>query len=62
MAQIKLTKRGQTLAARGKSKGGIIAFRKDVFKVYTLKNTGEKILVNESEVFPEKPEYVRRAA
>lgn len=61
MAQIRLTKRGQALAARKNSKGGVTVFRKDVFKVYTVKTTGEKVLVNESDIFLEKSEYVRRA-
>lgn len=68
MAQIRLTKAGQALVAkmkmeRGKGQKRIAASRKDVFKVYTLKNTGEKVLlVNESIIFPAKPEYVMRTA
>ena len=54
MAQIRLTQRGQALVARRKSKRGDAVSRKEVFKVYTLKNTGEKVLVNEREIFPEK--------
>ena len=51
MAQIRLTKRGRALADRGKSKRRASTLQNDVFKMYTLKDTGEKILVNESEIF-----------
>lgn len=63
MAQIRLTKAGQALVARRKleKKEENCIFRKDEFKVYTLKNTGEKILVNESKIFPVRQEYVMRA-
>lgn len=62
MAQIRLTKAGQALAARGnKSEKRAIVLRKDIFKLYTLINTGEKVWVNESEIFPEKPKYMRWA-
>lgn len=61
MAQIRLTKAGQALAAKGKPERRTTVLRKDEFKVYTLKNTGEKVLVNESKIFPAKPEYVMRA-
>ena len=54
MAHIRLTKRGQALAARGKAKRKVAALQKEVFKMYTLKNTGEKVLVNENEIFRQK--------
>lgn len=67
MAQIKLTKRGQALVAkekleRRKRERRIAVSRKNEFKVYTLKNTGKRVLVNESKIFPAKPEYMMRAA
>lgn len=63
MVQIRLTKAGQIIAARGRRAGKkAAAYRKEVFRRYTLKNTGEKVLVNESEVFPEKNESMRRTA
>lgn len=56
MAQIRLTKRGQALAAKRKSQKGVsvTALRKDEFRMYTLKNTGEKVQINESEIFPKR--------
>ena len=51
MTQFWLTKRGQAIAAKGKSKRKVLELQKDVFKLYTLKNSGEKVLVNESEIF-----------
>lgn len=68
MAQIRLTKAGQAVAERGKRAGKSTAmFRKDVFRMYTLRRNGEKepvgkVLVNESEIFPERPGLARRAA
>lgn len=68
MAQIRLTKAGQAVAARGRQSGKRTAiFRRDVFRMYTLWRNGEKepvgkVLVNESEIFPEKPGLMRRAA
>lgn len=68
MAQIRLTKAGEAVAARGRQTGKRTAtFRKDVFKMYTLWRNGEKepagkVLVNESEIFPEKPGLTRRTA
>lgn len=67
MAQIRLTNRGQALVAkemleRRERERRIAVSRKNEIKVYTLKNTGEKVLVNESKIFPAKPEYVMRAA
>ena len=62
MARIKLTKRGQALAAKRKSKGGATVVQKDVFKEYTIKETGEKVLVNESKLFPNKSEYTKPKA
>lgn len=67
MAQIRLTKAGQAVAARGKQTGKkAVLFRKDVFRMYTLWRNGEKepvgkVLVNESDIFPEKPGLMRRA-
>ncbi len=54
MANIRLTKRGQALAAKRKAKRKVAALQKEVFKMYTLKNTGEKVLVNENEIFRQK--------
>lgn len=54
MTQFWLTKRGWAVVKKGKSKRRALALQKDVFKLYTLKNTGEKVLVNESEIFPKK--------
>jgi hypothetical protein len=54
MAHIRLTKRGQALAAKRKAKRKVAALQKEVFKMYTLKNTGEKVLVNENEIFRQK--------
>ena len=62
MVRIKLTKRGQALVAKRKSKGGVTVVQKDVFKVYTIKKTGEKVLVNESKLFPNKSEYTKPKA
>lgn len=67
MVQIRLTKAGQAVAARGRQAGnGAVVLRKDVFKMYTLRRNGEKepvgkVLVNESEIFPEKPGVMKRA-
>lgn len=62
MAQIRSAKAGQALAARGnQSEKRAAVLQKDIFKLYTLINTGEKVWVNESEIFPEKPEYIRWA-
>lgn len=66
MMQIRLTEAGLAVAARGKQSGkGSAVFRKDVFKMYTLRRNGEKepvgkVLVNESEIFPEKSSGMRR--
>ena len=54
MAHIRLTKRGQALAAKRKAKRKVAALQKEVFKMYTLKNTGEKVLVKENEIFRQK--------
>lgn len=54
MTQFWLTKRGWAVATKGKSKRKVLELQKDVFKMYTLKNTGEKVLVNESEIFRKK--------
>lgn len=68
MAQIRLTRAGKAVAARGRRTGKrTAAFRKDVFKMYTLWRNGEKepagkVLVNESEIFPERPGLARRTA
>lgn len=63
MTQIKLTKAGKALVTKLRGKGkGIVRPRADVFREYTVKKTGEKILVNESRIFQKRNECLNQAA
>ena len=63
MKRIKLTDAGKALVAKlGSKKRKEAELQKDVLKEYTVKQTGEKVLVNENRIFLKKSEHTRRAA
>lgn len=63
MTRIRLTEAGKALVAKlGSKKRRDAKLQEDVLKEYTVKQTGEKVLVNESRIFPKKPEHAKRAA
>ena len=63
MTRIKLTDAGKALVAKLRSKKSKEAeIQKDVLKEYTVKQTGEKVMVNENRIFLKKSEHTRRAA
>lgn len=63
MTRIRLTEAGKALVAKlGSKKGRDIKLPEDVLKEYTVKQTGEKVLVNENRIFLKKSEHIRRAA
>lgn len=63
MTRIRLTKAGKALVAKLSSKKRRDAkLQENVLKEYTIKQTGEKVLVDENSIFPKKPDHARRAA
>lgn len=63
MTLIRLTEAGKALVAKlGSKKRRDTKIQEDVLKEYTVKQTGEKVLVNENRIFSKKPDYTRRAA
>lgn len=63
MARIRLTKAGKALVAKLSSKERRDAkLQENVLKEYTIKQTGEKVLVDENRIFPKKPDHAKRAA
>ena len=61
MTHIRLTKAGKALVAKlGSKKKRDAKLHKNVLKEYTVKNTKEKVLVDESRIFPKEPRYTRR--
>lgn len=63
MTRIRLTKAGKALVAKLSSKKRRDAkLQENVLKEYTIKQTGEKVLVDENRIFPKKPDHAKRAA
>ena len=63
MVKIRLTAAGKALVAKLKSdKNPGIAIREENLKVYTMRRTGEKVLVDENRIFPKRNENLKHAA
>ena len=63
MTRIRLTEAGKALVDKlGSKKRRDAKLQEDVLKEYTVKQTGEKVLVNENRIFPKKPDHTRWAA
>lgn len=63
MTKISLTVAGKALVAKLKSgkKPGIV-IREEKMKVYTIRKTGEKVVVDENRIFPKRNENLKHAA
>lgn len=63
MTKISLTEAGKALVAKLKSdKTPVIVTPEENLKVYTIRKTGEKVLVNEDRIFPRRNENLKHAA
>ena len=63
MTKISLTEAGKALVAKLKSdKTPGIVTPEENLKVYTIRKTGEKVLVNEDRIFPRRNENLKHAA
>lgn len=63
MAKIRLTVAGKALVAKLKSdKPPGIAIREENLKVYKIRKTGEKVVVDENRIFPKRNENLKHAA
>ena len=63
MTKISLTEAGKALVAKLKSdKNPYIAIREENLKMYTIRKTGEKVVVDENRIFPKRNESLKHAA